>query len=158
MHPRASKTSAPYDKGYEFARRNPDLILYKLQTNAYKYSWVLIPLLVPFVSLLFLRRRHRRFKLYDHAVFVTYSLSFLSLFVIAYTLLSFLGMSGRWSLLPFIILPIHAYKQLRGGYLLSRFGALWRTAALLTFSLLVCGLFFIILISLEMSAALLGDG
>jgi hypothetical protein len=61
-------------------------------------------------------------------------------------------------LLPFIILPIHAYKQLRGGYLLSRFGALWRTAALLTFSLLVCGLFFIILISLEMSAALLGDG
>ena len=66
------------------ARENPALLAYKLQTNAYKFSWALIPISVPFVWLLFLhRRRYRQFKAYDHTVFVTYSIAFMSLGLIA---------------------------------------------------------------------------
>ena len=57
------------------ASANPDLLFYKLKTNAYKFSWALIPISVPFVWLLF--AWSRRFKLYDHTVFVTYSLCFM---------------------------------------------------------------------------------
>ena len=59
------------------AARNPELLLYKLKNNAYKFSWALIPLSVPFVWLLF--PFSRRFRLYDHMVFVTYSLAFMTL-------------------------------------------------------------------------------
>ncbi|MEL6485821.1 MAG: DUF3667 domain-containing protein, partial [Pseudomonadota bacterium] len=65
-------------------RENPGLMLYKLQANGYKFSWLLIPLSLPFVWLLFAWRRGH--KAYDHAVFVTYSLSFMSLFFIALSL------------------------------------------------------------------------
>ncbi|HEX6218741.1 MAG TPA: DUF3667 domain-containing protein, partial [Sphingomicrobium sp.] len=34
------------------AANNPDLLIYKLKTNAYKFSWALIPISVPFVWLL----------------------------------------------------------------------------------------------------------
>src|SRR5205085_2215779 len=46
---------------------NPGLMAYKLQSNTYKFSWLLIPLSVPFVWLLFAWRR--RYGPYDHAVF-----------------------------------------------------------------------------------------
>ena len=62
---------------------------YKLKTNAYKFSWLLIPLSVPFVWLLF--PFSRRFRLYDHTVFVTYSLCFMSLLVVPACC------SGRWA-------------------------------------------------------------
>lgn len=54
-------------------REDPDLMIYKLQANAYKFSWLLIPISIPFVWLLFAWKR--RYKGYDHAIFVTYSLS-----------------------------------------------------------------------------------
>src|SRR5258708_36689386 len=56
------------------AAKNPELLFYKVKTNAYKFSWALIPISVPFVWLLF--PLSRRFRLYDHIVFVTYSLCF----------------------------------------------------------------------------------
>lgn len=56
-------------------RANPQLAVYKAQTNAYKYSWMLIPLSVPFVWLLF--PFSRRFGVYDHTVFATYSITFM---------------------------------------------------------------------------------
>ena len=71
------------DKGIIKTRANPALALYKLQSSAYKYSWALIPISVPFVALLFLWKR--RYKLYDHAIFVTYSLSFMMLLVTVFT-------------------------------------------------------------------------
>ena len=63
------------------AAKNPELLFYKLKTNAYKFSWALIPISVPFVWLLF--PFSRRFKLYDHTVFVTYSLCFMMLLLAA---------------------------------------------------------------------------
>ena len=67
------------------ARENPDLLFYKIKTNAYKFSWMLIPLSVPFVWLLF--PFSRRFRLYDHTIFVTYSLCFMSLLAVVGMLL-----------------------------------------------------------------------
>ena len=68
-------TKNPIPKDSELARtiatvrENPQLMIYKAQTSAYKYSWMLIPLSVPFVWLLF--PFSRRFRGYDHTVFVT---------------------------------------------------------------------------------------
>ncbi len=121
-------------------QKNPSLMLYKLQANGYKFSWLLIPLSIPFVWLMFAWRR--RFKAYDHAVFVTYSLSFMSLLFIAVSLLATAGAAAGWAFaILAIAAPLHLYKQLRRAYDLSRFSALWRFAALLVFIQIVLILF-----------------
>lgn len=129
------------DNGIEKWRKNPTLMAYKLQTNFYKFSWLLIPLSVPFVWLIFAWKR--RFGPYDHAVFVTYSLSFMSLLFVA---IAALGQIPRVSgtLLVFatlLIPPVHIYKQLKGAYGLSRFSASWRTIVLLVFITIIVSLF-----------------
>ena len=111
-------------------QQNPSLMLYKLQSNGYKFSWLLIPLSVPFLWLMFAWRR--QFKAYDHAVFVTYSLSFMSLLFIVMSILSTIPEGGGWAaLLFFVAAPLHLYKQLRHAYGLSRFSAFWRFCVLL---------------------------
>ena len=121
-------------------RANPGLFAYRLQSTAYKYSWLLIPISTPFVALLFMWRR--RFGLYDHAVFVTYSLAFMTLLVVALTLLGVVGVStGALATAALILPPLHMYKQMRGAYSLRRLSALWRTAALIVFATCALGTF-----------------
>ena len=136
------------DSAWRRAKANPSLLAYKLSSNSYKYSWALIPISVPVVWLLFLhRRRYRRdYRLYEHAVFVTYSIASMSLFAIGYTLLKLLGLAGPAALIPFLIPPVHMYRQLRGAYGLSRPSALWRAAMLVCFALLAGFLFFMLLL------------
>ncbi|MDE2412136.1 MAG: DUF3667 domain-containing protein [Sphingomonadales bacterium] len=125
-------------------KENPGLGLFKLQANAYKFSWALIPISIPFVWLLFAWRR--RFGLYDHTVFVTYSLCFM-------TLLTSLVALGQTAGVPFLAAltvfapPVHMYKQLRGTYALGRASALWRTAALLFIALAVLILFALLILA-----------
>ena len=121
-------------------RENPGLMLYKLQANAYKFSWLLIPISIPFVWLLFVWKR--RFKAYDHAIFVTYSLSFITLLFIALSLLNAIGTSS-WLilLLGAAIPPVHVYKQLRHAYELRRYSALWRLLVLSAFIWIIVLLF-----------------
>jgi hypothetical protein len=124
---------APLDRGITKANENPGLLLYKLQSSAYKYSWALIPISTPFVALLFLWRR--RYRLYDHAIFVTYSLAFIMGLVVLLNLLGKIGATD-WvfsTAIPFIP-PIHMFAQLRGAYELGIGSALWRTIALLVFA------------------------
>jgi hypothetical protein len=110
-------------------QKNPSLMLYKLQANGYKFSWLLIPLSVPFLWLMFVWRR--QYKAYDHAVFVTYSLAFMSLLFITMSILSTIPGGGGWGFLLFAIgAPLHLYKQLRYAYGLTRFSALWRFGVL----------------------------
>ncbi|MBV9528191.1 DUF3667 domain-containing protein [Sphingomonas sp.] len=116
------------------AKENPDLLLYKLKSNSYKWSWALIPLSVPFLWLLF--PFSRRFRLYDHVVFVTYSLAFMTLLIAAGGLVSAIGIPGV-IVATVIIAPVHMYRQLRGAYSLGRWGALWRTTALVVIALFV---------------------
>lgn len=132
--------------GVSKASKNPELIAYKLKTNAYKFSWLIIPLSVPFVWMLF--PFSRRFRLYDHTVFVTYSLCFMSLLVVAGLLFGSIGMTSAAGLL-WVIPPFHMYRQLKGAYALGRGGALWRTVLLTVFAMVVVGLF---------SASLVGMG
>lgn len=118
------ETGVPFiDKGIEKANENPNLLLYKLQSSAYKYSWALIPLSTPFLWLLFFWRRD--LKMYDHAIFITYSLAFMSLLVVTLTVLGALGMhTAIVALAAMIIPPLHMYKQLKYAYLSGRIGAL----------------------------------
>ncbi|MBS0481550.1 MAG: DUF3667 domain-containing protein [Proteobacteria bacterium] len=125
-------------------RENPGLVLFKLQSNAYKFSWALIPISVPFVWLLFAWRR--RFGLYDHTVFVTYSLCFMTFLI----LLIAMGQAAGVPFLAAVALlapPLHMYRQLRGTYALGRFSALWRTAALLFIALFVLILFALLMLA-----------
>ena len=139
-----------FNNAYKHAKENPKLLLYKLQSNAYKFSWLLIPISIPLVWLLFLhRRRYREFTAYDHTVFVTYSIAFMSLAAIALSLLRPLGLPGGIALLAILIVPpVHIYRQLKGAYGLSRASALWRTAALIVLSLVAIALFSAILLFL----------
>ncbi|WP_284126461.1 DUF3667 domain-containing protein [Parerythrobacter aestuarii] len=128
-------------------REHPELMLYKLQNNSYKFSWLLIPLSVPFVWLLFLWRR--RFKAYDHAIFVTYSLAFMSLLFITLSILGMSGILGYWAFAGLAVIPpVHMYKHLRYTYDLSRFSALWRLFALSLFIWIVILLFLQLLLLL----------
>jgi hypothetical protein len=118
-----------FDHAIEKWKKNPSLMAYKLQSNSYKFSWLLIPLSVPFVWLLFAWRR--KFGVYDHAVFVTYSLAFMTLLYVVLVLLGGIGVgTGTLLLLGMLVPLVHIYKQLKGAYGLSRFSALWRTLAL----------------------------
>ena len=127
------------------AKENPDLLLYKLKSNSYKWSWAIIPLSVPFVWLLF--PFSRRFRVYDHVVFVTYSLSFMTLLVTVAVLVSALGASQVAGFALFVP-PIHMYRQLRGTYGVSRWGAVWRTMLLLTFAVVVLTGFILLMVAL----------
>jgi len=119
------------DEMIEKVRGNPELVIYKVQMHAYKYSWLLIPISVPFVWLLF--PFDRRFPLYDHTVFVTYSLCFMTLLSVVVTIVDALGLDWADVLLA-LVPPLHMYRQLRGTYGVSRSGALVRTTALLAFA------------------------
>ena len=139
-----------FSAAYRRAKENPGLLLYKLQSGAYKYSWVLIFLSTPLVALLFLWRR--RFGLYDHATFVTYSISFMSLLVLALELLTVAGVpAGVTGTLFVFAPPVHMFAQLRGAYGLSVLSAAWRTLFLVVFASVTLLSFLLGLLVLEVA-------
>jgi hypothetical protein len=128
---------------FKEAAKNPELTFYKLKTNAYKFSWALIPISVPFVWLLF--PFSRRFRIYDHTVFVTYSLCFMMLLLSASSLIGLASQS--LASLAWFVPPVHMYKQLRGTYGVGKWGATWRTFALTIFAFIAIGLFASLLVA-----------
>ena len=127
---------------------NPDLALYKVQQTVYKFAFLLVPLSIPFVALLFLWRRG--FTLYDHGVFVLYSLTFMAMLGMVLSVFArwdgwFFGTLGTLALLS---VPVHMFLQLKGAYGLSIFSALWRTLMLLFFCTMVLTLFLVAIIML----------
>lgn len=135
------------DKGIEKLRENPSLALYKLQSNFYKFSWLLIPISVPFVWLLFFWTR--RFRMYDHSVFVTYSLSFMSLLAIGLTILGLMRVHEAVIVLSALLIPpIHIFRQLKGAYRLHWVSALIRTILLTNFCFITATLFFTLLLGI----------
>ena len=135
------------DQKFRHALADRKLLIYKIKNSAYKFSWALIPISLPFIWLLFPLRRDVGF--YDHAVFATYSLTFMSLLAIILGVLAALGV--WWQLLVVaatLIPPFHLYRQLKGGYRLTRLGALWRLAWLLMFVQVTIGIFAMLLVFL----------
>lgn len=125
-------------KALDEVTSNPQLAIYKVQTNAYKFSWALIPLSVPFVWMLF--PFSRRFSGYDHTVFTTYSITFMIALVAVCSLFFFYDMPAIGGLL-LLYAPLHLYRHLRGTYDLGRWGAFWRMTMLSVFAWIAIGLF-----------------
>ena len=129
------------------ATKNPQLLLYKMQSNTYKYSWALIPISAPFVWLLFFWRR--QFKMFDHAVFVTYSLTFMMLLgIISALFISFPTTEVIGGLLLAFAPPLHMYRQLRYAYGISRLGAFTRMCLLSLFAMTALTLFAALVVTL----------
>lgn len=130
---------------WKHAKQNPDLLIYKLKNSAYKYSWVLVPMSLPFLWLLF--PFSRRFGMYDHAIFAIYSLASMSLLTVFLAVLSLVPGIGAAVGFGFAALPpIHMYRQLRGAYSLGRISALLRTFGLLLSAMLVMAFWIVFLV------------
>lgn len=126
--------------------QNPELLLYKIKSSSYKYSWALIPLSLPFMWMLFAWRR--QYRMYDHAIFVIYSISFMNLLFVVMALFSLsplLSWLDAWLLL---VPSIHMFAQLKGAYRLRTFSAAWRTVALLFVTAVVLSIFVSLLVVL----------
>lgn len=118
--------------------RDPDLFLYKLKNVASEYAFLMVPLSVPFLWLVFIGRR--RVYLFDHVIFVLHSLSFMAIFVVLGTIAFRLHWGAQLLLWPLLVPPVHLFFHLMGAYQLGVGGALWRTVFLLMVA--VCVLFF----------------
>jgi hypothetical protein len=130
------------------AIRNPELVLYKVQSKAYKFSFLLVPMSLPFLWLVFFWRRDIR--MYDHAVFLLYSISFMSLLFVIGSLAVMTGwqLDAFWFVLIFVAPVTHMFFQLKGTYALSRWGAAWRTGWLATVAICNLGIYAALMIAL----------
>ncbi len=126
---------AALDEAFEKANANPQLTRYKMKSAATKYTFLLVPLSMPFLWLMFFWKRG--VTMYDHAVFVLYSLSFMALLFVVMFLVKFAGL--KWSAAGFLMMtpPLHMFFQLKATYSLGIGGALWRTFGLLFSALMV---------------------
>jgi hypothetical protein len=120
---------------------NPELFLYKLQNTAYKYAFLFVPLTLPFIWMLFFWKRG--VTLYDHVVFSLYSMSAVTILILGVVLIgaarpSWAEAAGQAVALA---VPLHLFFQLKGGYRLGWFSALWRTLVLLVALAVVIALF-----------------
>ena len=126
----------------EHATKNPELTLYKMKKNASGLAFLLMPIALPFLWLLFAFKR--KYVMFDHAVFSLYSLSFMCILLTLVAILAKFDFKGTAAFLFIVVPPVHMYAQLKHAYSLSVLGTLWRTLALL----------FIALISLTVFASL----
>jgi hypothetical protein len=134
------------------ALKNPKLMLYKLQTKAYKLSFLLVPLSLPWLWLAFFWRRKadgERVTMYDHAIFTLYSISFISLLFIAGSLLLAADVTSQIVWVPLLLAPaVHVFASLRGAYALGWWEAGWRTAYLSVAAMMSLSFYLVILVIL----------
>ncbi|MBC3918834.1 DUF3667 domain-containing protein [Undibacterium sp. CY18W] len=130
------------------AVNTPELTLYKMKSNASKLAFMLMPISLPFLWLLFIFKR--RFSMFDHAVFSLYSLSFMALLLMTTAILNTLSFSTAAILLFVFVPPVHMFRQLRQAYQLGIAASLWRTIALLFVA--GCSLLIYLLLILSLSA------
>jgi hypothetical protein len=137
------------DEAIRHAVKNPELTLYKLKNAASKYSFLLVPISLPFLWLMFFWKRG--VTMYDHAVFALYSLSFMALLVVAMALLKMIGMKPLVVALVFVAPPLHMFLQLRGAYSLGFGSALWRTMVLMCVSVTVFIAYLLLILMMSMA-------
>ena len=144
--------SVQKSNSWQSLKENPQLLAYKIQTNAYKFSWLLIPLSAPFVWLLYFWKR--RFKMYDHVVFTTYSISFMLVLAGVSATLIYYGTFLKYDGLQLLgvgamlYAPVHMYRHVRGTYESSRLGSFLRMLALSLFAWVALALFAWVLVLL----------
>lgn len=127
---------------------NPELFYYELKSAASKFSFLLVPISLPFIAFLFLFKRG--ITLYDHTVFALYSLSFVSLlFVLVFALAPVPYLRQIPGIALGVGLPVHMFFQIGGAYKLGWWSALWRTFFMLIFALVALVLFFALILFLN---------
>jgi hypothetical protein len=142
--------SPTVDSAIRHAIRNPEFTLYKLKNSASKFSFLLVPISLPFLWLMFFWKRG--VTMYDHAVFSLYSLSFMALLVVALALLKMAGLKSLVVWLVFLAPPLHMFAQLRGAYSLGVGSTLWRTLVLLFVSGTVFTLYLLFILVMSVKA------
>lgn len=128
---------------------NPDLALYQVQDAASKFSFLLAPLSLPFIALLFLWKRG--VTLYDHMAYALYALAFAAILFSTVVLLgqiAWISWAAAWLLLA---LPVHMYFHLKGAYALGWWSAAWRTFFMLNFAYIVGTLFLVTVVVLGLT-------
>ena len=123
---------------------NPDLALYQIQDAASRYSFLLAPLSLPFIALLFLWKRG--VTLYDHMAYALYALAFAAILFSVVVLVGKIPLVGWASAWLLAALPVHMYFHLGGAYALGRWSALWRTFFMLNFAWIVGSIFLVLVI------------
>jgi hypothetical protein len=130
------------------ANDNPELTIYKLKSAGAKYSFLLVPISLPFLWLLFCRRKD--LTMYDHAVFSLYSLSFMAMLLSLLFIAKRVGLDTLAAALLVCVPPVHMFLQLRGTYLLSNTSAAWRTVALMLIASIVLLLYMGFILTMSM--------
>ncbi|MBP6690547.1 MAG: DUF3667 domain-containing protein [Hyphomonadaceae bacterium] len=128
---------------------NPDLALYQIQDAASKFSFLLAPLSLPFIALLFLWKRGT--TLYDHMAYALYALAFAAILFSTVVLLGeipLISWAAAWLLLA---LPVHMWFHLKGAYALGWWSATWRTFFMLNFALIVACVFLVTVVVLGLA-------
>lgn len=145
---RVNLGSKALDDKANAALANPELVLYKMQQKGYKLAFLLVPMSLPWLWLLFAWRRDVHG--YDHVVFLLYSISFMSILGVTAALLLQLNITSGWVYgLLLVAYPVtHMFLQLKGAYRLTTGGALWRTGFLLLAALMTLGLYFMLILLL----------
>ena len=135
------------DHGIEKWQKNPALMMYKLQSASYKFSWLLIPLSLPFLWALFFWKR--QYKLYDHTIFIIYSIAFMSLFYIVVAITNAIGLGGGVLATVALVVPfVHITRQLKQAYEIGWFSAFMRAWVLTFFITWILAIFVLILVAL----------
>lgn len=138
------------NEAIEHSLENPELAIYKVQNAASHYAFLLAPISLPFVWLMFFWKRG--VTLFDHIVYILYSLSFASLLFIAWMLVSRIPGAIGWLAAPLLVAgPVHAFFHMKGGYGLKTFSALWRMPVLFFFSLFSLVIFLVIILVLGLA-------
>lgn len=130
------------------AAENPDLTLYKLKNSAYKFAFLLIPISLPFLWLMFFWRKG--VTTYDHAIFTLYGLSFLSLWWALIALASKSHVTAGIGGAALLYQPVHLFLQLKETYALGWFATLWRTIAVLLAGCFVLCLFMFLVLFISL--------
>lgn len=122
---------------------DPEFIFYKMKQKGYKLSFLLVPMSLPWMMLLFAWKRD--VKTYDHVVFLLYSISFMSMLAILATLLATAFDLPRqiYGLLLVVVPVLHMFAQMKEGYALGWFSAAWRTLLVSAFALATLTAYFV---------------
>jgi hypothetical protein len=141
-HPKLART-------IKHAAQNPELTLYKLKNSAYKFAFLLVPLSLPFMWLMFFWRKG--VTMYDHAIFTLYGLSFLSLWSVVLTLMAkthwLAGLAG----VAWMLVPVHLFMQLKETYSLGWGSTIWRTFAVLIAGSIILVMFVLLVLFISLN-------
>lgn len=130
------------------AAENPDLTLYKMKSSAYKFAFMLVPISLPFLWLMFFWRKG--VVMYDHTIFTLYGLSFLCLWLALISLAAKSHVTAGFADAAGLFIPVHLFLQLKETYVLGWFATLWRTIAVLVTGCVVLCLFTLLVLFISL--------